>query len=100
MDYAIKALEELICIMEGKKHQIVIVFRLVLFVSSLGFLFHRTLYNPRENERLAFGEEYDSGISEGISCMSETEYHISLTKAIAKEENEAELRKNFWLTEG
>ena len=31
--------------------------------------------------------------SEGISCTSETEYHIGLTKAMFKE-NEAELRKN------
>ncbi|PKY40338.1 hypothetical protein RhiirA4_394514 [Rhizophagus irregularis] len=58
---------------------------------------------------MTFGEEFDYlyGIittatewyfllytSESISCTSETEYHISLTKAIAKEENEAELRKN------
>src|SRR5436305_1661267 len=57
----------------------------------------------------AFREEYDYlfGIvttatewyfllytSEGISCTSETEYHVSLTKAIAKEENVAELHKN------
>lgn len=33
-------------------------------------------------------------ISESISYTSETEYHISLTKVIAKGENEAELRKN------
>jgi hypothetical protein len=32
--------------------------------------------------------------SEGISCTSEIEYRISLTKVIAKEENEAELRKS------
>uniref|UniRef100_U9UTQ8 Uncharacterized protein n=1 Tax=Rhizophagus irregularis (strain DAOM 181602 / DAOM 197198 / MUCL 43194) TaxID=747089 RepID=U9UTQ8_RHIID len=32
-------------------------------------------------------------VSKSISCTSETEYHISLNKAIA-EENEAELRKN------
>ena len=30
----------------------------------------------------------------GISCTSEAKYHVSLTKASAKEENEAELRKN------
>jgi hypothetical protein len=63
----------------------------------------------------AFGEDYDYlyGIittatdwyfllytSEGISCTSEIEYHISLTKAIAKEENEAELRKSVkWVME-
>lgn len=32
--------------------------------------------------------------SEGISCTRKIEYHISLTKAIAKEENEAKVRKN------
>jgi len=69
---------------------------------------HQTNKRKRKADD-AFGEEFDYlyGIittatewyfllytSEGISCTSETEYHISLTKAIAKEENEAKLRKN------
>jgi hypothetical protein len=32
--------------------------------------------------------------TEGISCTSETEFHISLTKAMAKEENVAKLCEN------
>jgi len=104
VDYAIKALEELICITEGKQHQISIGFAQNLLQCEGAYQINKKKRKADD----AFGEDYDYlfgivttatewyfllYISESISCTSEIEYHISLTKTIAKEENEAELRK-------
>ncbi|CAG8528759.1 hypothetical protein C2G38_2182713 [Gigaspora rosea] len=87
---------------------------LYLGTNELLFLPHRMLYNvkvPTKLTRETKGGMVHSGkitttsmksspqpriglSSESISCMSEIEYHISLTKAMPKEENEAELHKN------
>jgi len=104
VDYAIKAPEELICITEGKQHQISIGFAQNLLQCEGAYQINKKKRKADD----AFGEDYDYlfgivttatewyfllYISEGISCTNEIEYHISLTKAIAKEENEAELGK-------
>ncbi|KAF0524963.1 hypothetical protein F8M41_014831 [Gigaspora margarita] len=100
VDYAIKCIEELIAITERKQHQIAIVIQC------------ESAYQTNKRKRKsdgAFGEDYNYLYRiittatdwyfllytlESISCMSEIEYHISLTKAMAKEENETELHKN------
>ncbi|RGB41882.1 hypothetical protein C1646_662731 [Rhizophagus diaphanus] len=94
VDYAIKALEELICIPEGKQHQIAIGFAQV----NKPILFQRlgrpTKPTRKQKADTAFREDYDYlyGIittatewyfllytTEGISCTSETECHVSLS---------------------
>ena len=122
VDYAVKALEELICITEGKKYEIAIGFaqvfindflcllffhivqKLIMFFISKNILQCESALQTNKKKRKAsdaFREDYDYllGIvttatewyfllytSEGILCTSQREYHISLTKAVAKEE--------------
>src|SRR3954470_10185254 len=90
MDYAIQALEELICITEGKQYQIAIGFAQVsnplLFQSFLGpilltdlipLVIYRMLYNVKMLFKVddAFGEEYDYLF--GIVTIA-TEWHFLL----------------------
>ena len=89
-----------------------IVQKLIMFFISKNILQCESALQTNKKKRKAsdaFKEDYDYllGIvttatewyfllytSEGILCTSQMEYYIRLTRNIAKEENEAELRKN------
>ncbi|CAG8578223.1 8651_t:CDS:2, partial [Ambispora leptoticha] len=108
VDYAIKkiidkVIEDIICVTEGKQYQV-----------SIGYAQNlmqcKSSYQTNERKRKAdeaFGDSYYDYIygivstgtdwhfilysTEGIFCTSETEYHISLTKAVL--DNDTDLRK-------
>ena len=122
VDYAIKALKELICIMEGKQHQIAIGFAQVSMPTCTRFMFKEslslvsvTVFSPAEcytmrsafqtNKRKrkaddAFGEEYDYLF--GIVTTA-TEFRNLLNIRFVEEEgseDEKELCKNVeWVME-
>ena len=79
VDYAIKALEELICITEGKLHQVVMGFAQNLIQCKSALQVNKNKRKRKSGE--AFGEDYDSsqrprnGIS---SFLPRTEYHAQV----------------------
>ncbi|GES91993.1 hypothetical protein GLOIN_2v1709121 [Rhizophagus clarus] len=107
VDYAIKALEELICITEGKQYQIAIGFAQNVIQRESAF---QTNKRKRKADD-AFGEEYDYlfGIMttatewhfllytpDGISCTSRNPLNIRFVETTLEEgsEDEKELCKN------
>src|SRR3954449_6672164 len=109
VDYAIKALEELICITEGKLHQVVMGFAQNLIQCESALQVNKNKRKRKSGE--AFGDDYDYiyGIvttatewyfilfaSDGISCTSKNPLNIRFTESALKEgsEEEKELCKN------
>ena len=109
VDYAIKAFEELICITEGKLHQVVMGFAQNLIQCESALQVNKNMRKRKSGE--AFGDEYDYiyGIvttatewyfilfaSDGISCTSKNPLNIRFTESALKEnsEEEKELYKN------
>ncbi|RIB19027.1 hypothetical protein C2G38_2141827 [Gigaspora rosea] len=108
VDYAIKALEELICITEGKLHQVTMGFaqNLVQCESAL------QVNKKKRKADDAFGEYFDYiyGIvttaatewyfilytTDGISCTSRDPFNIKFSESALKKDSEAdiELQKN------
>ena len=109
VNYAIKALEELICITEGKLHQVVMGFAQNLIQCESALQVNKIKRKRKSGE--AFGDDYDYiyGIvttatewyfilfaSDGISCTSKSPLNIRFTESALEEgsEEEKELCKN------
>ncbi|CAG8753958.1 12406_t:CDS:2 [Gigaspora rosea] len=109
VDYAIKNLEELICITEGKLHQVVMGFAQNLIQCESALQANKRKRKRKSNEEFADDYDYIYGIvttatewyfilytSDGISCTSKNPLNIRFTESVLKEgsEEERELCKN------
>ncbi|CAG8516720.1 385_t:CDS:2 [Dentiscutata erythropus] len=110
VDYAIKALEELICITEGKLHQVVMGFAQNLIQCESALQANKRMRKRKSNEEFMDDYNYIYGIvttatewyfilytSNEISCTSKNPLNIRFTESVLKEglEEEKELCKNM-----
>ncbi|CAG8517783.1 6909_t:CDS:2 [Dentiscutata erythropus] len=103
VDYAIKALEELICITEGKLHQVVMGFAQNLIQCESALQTNKRKRKRKSNEEFMDDYDYIYGIvttatdwyfilytSDGISCTSKNPLNIRFTESVLREGSEEE----------